>query len=56
MKKHLVIKNAVDPILCNFLHRYLLSKKFVLTTLLKHKYISPFSQIHGSLEGDPQII
>ena len=55
MKKHLVIKNAVDPILCNFLHRYLLSKKFVLTTLLKHKYISPFSQIHGSLEGDPQI-
>jgi hypothetical protein len=55
MKKHYVIKNAIERNLCDFLHNYLLEKREVLKILTEAKYISPFSDLHGKLDGDPQI-
>jgi hypothetical protein len=55
MKEHKIIKNIISKDLCNFLHEYLISKKEILKTLRETKYISPFSSIHGELNGDPQV-
>ena len=56
MKKHLVVRNIISKELCNFLNDYLLEKREVLKILRKVKYISPFSEIHGALSGDPQVL
>ena len=55
MKKHAVIKKTLDKDMCSFLNTYLLEKREILKILTKEKYISPFSEIHGKLNGDPQI-
>ena len=55
MKKHAVIKKTLDKDMCSFLNTYLLEKREVLKVLTKEKYISPFSELHGKLSGDPQI-
>ena len=55
MKKHSVLKNTLDKDMCSFLNTYLLEKREVLKVLTKEKYISPFSELHGKLSGDPQI-
>ena len=55
MKKHLVVINIIGSELCNFLHNYLLEKREVLKILYQTKYISPFAEIHGRLNGDGQV-
>ena len=55
MKNHLIVRNIIGNELCNFLHDYLVEKREVLKNLASTKYISPFSQIHGRLDGDDQV-
>ena len=52
-KKHyLVIKNAIDPKVANFVYNYFLMKRQVAKTFFDFKYISPYSEEYGTWKDD----
>ena len=48
--KYTIIRNAISKDLATFCYNYLLMKKQVYDTCVKHKYISPFEKILGFYE------
>jgi hypothetical protein len=54
-KNHfLVIKEAIDPKVANFVYNYFLMKRQVTKTFLDFKYINPYTEDHGTW-ADEQI-
>ena len=52
-KKHfLVIKNAVDPKVAEFVYNYFLMKRQVAQTFFDFKYISPYSEEYGTWKDE----
>ena len=52
-KKHyLVIKNAIDPKVAEFVYNYFLMKRQVAKTFFDFKYISPYSEEYGTWTDD----
>ena len=52
-KKHyLVIKNAIDPKVANFVYNYFLMKRQVAQTFFDFRYISPYSEEYGTWKDD----
>ena len=52
-KNHfLVIKEAIDPKIANFVYNYFLMKRQVTDTFHKFKYINPYNEEYGSWKDD----
>ena len=52
-KNHfLVIKEAVDPKVANFVYNYFLMKRQVAKTLLAHRYVNPFNEDYGTWKDE----
>ena len=52
-KKHyLVIKNAIDPKVAEFVYNYFLMKRQVAQTFFDFRYISPYSEEYGTWKDD----
>lgn len=52
-EKYKILRGVVNPELATFIHDYFLLKRQVAQTFFKNKYISPFTEEHGTL-GDSQ--
>ena len=48
--KYLIIRNAISKDLATFCYNYLLMKRQVYDTCVKHRYLSPFESILGHYE------
>ena len=48
----IVIKEAVDPKVANFIYNYFLMKRQVAKTFFDFKYISPYSEEYGTWKDD----
>ena len=52
-KNHfLVIKEAVDPKVANFVYNYFMMKRQVTKTLFDFRYINPFNEEHGTWKDE----